>query len=381
MHISPGSPNGAFVPIIKAAPNGTLMVMYRHQTAGGINNPRFTQSSNGGSSWSSPAFVRQTGTDIPQVTFDYDSSSVAHAIYRTETNIIHATPNQWPGQGTAIVSTVSDSVLDPDLEVAPDDKVHAVWAQKGQATQLAIIHAYSSTGGASWTISPALSDNAEKSSNPAISVDESGNVYVVWEERAFNATVGDFVTEIRFKKGTWAGNSLTFQANSTTLSDPNINSFRPEVVAANNMVHVSYMRQNSEEEQYAMYTKFNGSTWSTPIDTTNNNPVSVNQSDPFFLIAAMAFCNNNVYLYYHGALTSVEKEQILGSNSDDGWFFREEVTETTTRSVNPSIVCVGDNIYMAFNRIEESGPNINTTQVYFISASGGVNFLPAIFTK
>jgi hypothetical protein len=126
-----------------------------------------------------------------------------------------------------------------------------------------------------------------------------------------------------------------------------------------------------------MYVRHNGSTWLPPVET-NNTPVSVNQSDPFFLIAAMDVCNDIVYIYYHGALTSVEKEQILGSNSADNWSFREEVTDDTVRSVNPTVVCVGEQLYMAFNRIEESGPNNGTNQVYFISATGGGAYLPIV---
>lgn len=378
MFISPTSPDGAFVPIIKVAPDSSIMVIYRHQTAGNINNPYFTESSNNGSSWSNPSPIRTTSTDIPQVSFAFDSSSKAHTVYRTDTDIFHSLEDQWPGTGTAIISTISDSVMDPDIDIAPDNTIHVIWAQKAAANQLSIRHAYSTSGGAGWTISPDLSDNAQRSSNPSISVDGSGNVHVVWEERTFSIVVGDFVTEILYKKGTWVGNSLIFDTNPTPISEEDTNNFRPEAVADSNQVHVSYMRQDSNNEQYAMYAKYNGTIWLPPVDTTNNNPVSVNQSDPFFLISTLDVCNNIAYIYYHGALTSVSKEQILGSNSGDNWSFREEVTSDTVRSVNPAVTCVGEKLFMAFNRIEESGPNVDTNQVYFISATGGGAFLPVI---
>jgi hypothetical protein len=380
MRISTNSPTGAFVPVIDRAPDGTLMVIYRHRTAGGFNIPYFTQSTNEGTTWSTSAAVRNSASEIPQVSFAFDNNNVAHAVWRTDSDIIHAAEGQWPGPGTPIADTV-ETVLDPDIDVADNNTLHVVWAQGSDLQTLNIYHAYSQNGGAGWTTSQPLATNTNKSIAPAVSVDNNGNVHVAWEERTFNVDIGDFVTAIHYKKGTWAGNTLTFATNPTTVSNPDINSNRPDIVTTDDgRVHISYMELAAEDEQYAMYVLYNGTTWLPPVDTTNNSQVGVNQSDPFFLITTLDVCDNIAYLYYHGALSPTAKEQILGSNSGINWSFREQVTDTTTRSINPSLVCDGSRLFLAFVRIEESGPNAGTNQVYFVT-TGGSSFIPAIFKK
>lgn len=380
MHISTNASNGAFVPVIDRAPDGTLMVVYRHHTAGGYNIPYFTQSTNEGAAWSTPAVVRNSASEIPQVSFAFDSNSVAHAVWRTDSDIVHAAEGQWPAGGTPIVDS-AEMVLDPDIDAADNNTLHVVWAQGQDLQSLNIYHAYSQNGGAGWTISPPLATNTNKSIAPAVSVDNLGNVHVAWEERTFNVDIGDFVTIIHYKKGTWSGNTLTFSTDPTTVSNSTINSNRPDIVATDDgKVHISYMELESEDEQYAMYVLYNGAAWLPPVDTTNNNQVGVNQSDPFFLITALDVCDNTAHLYYHGALSAIAKEQILGGNSGDNWSLREEVTESTTRSINPSLICDGSRLFLAFVRIEESGPNAGTNQVYFVMTGGGV-FLPIIVKK
>lgn len=380
MHISTNAPNGAFVPIIDRAPDGTLMVVYRHRTGGGFNIPYFTRSTNNGATWSTPAAVRNSSSEIPQVSFAFDNNNVAHAVWRTASDILHADEGQWPGPGSPVVDTV-EMVLDPDIDVADDNTLHVVWAQGLNLQSLNIYHAYSTNGGVGWTVSQPLATNTSKSIAPVVSVDNNGDVHVAWEERIFNIDVGDFVTEIRYKKGTWSGNTLTFSAGPKTVSNPDVNSNRPDIVASDDgRVHVSYMELVTDDEQYAMYVLYNGTTWLPPVDTTNNNQVGVNQSDPFFLISTLGVCDNNAYIYYHGALSPTAKEQILGSNSGDNWSFREQVTDNTTRSINPSLVCYGSQLFLAFARIEESGPNAGTNQVYFIKSSSG-SFLPVVLNN
>ncbi len=378
IHISTNSANGAFVPVIAYAPDGTVMVVYRHRTVGGFNIPYFTQSL-GGSSWSNPAAVRNSPIDIPQVSVDFDTNSLAHAVWRTDTDIFHADENSWPGAGTPIVSTL-ESVLDPDIEVADDNTIHVVWAQGDTLSN--IYHAYSQSGGAGWTLSPALATDTRKSIAPTVSMDNNGDVHVVWEERIFNVGQNEFITEIRYKKGTWVGNNLTFDANPTIISNSNINSNRPEIIAVgSDQVHVSYMEQVSEDEQYAMYGFYNGTVWLSPVPI-NNTAVGVNQSDPFFLITSLDVCGNSAYVFFHGSLSPTSKEQIQTGNSADGWNFIEQVTSSSNRSLNPSFVCNGSQqLFLAFTRIEESGPNAGTNQIYFLSQTGGGSFLPAIFSK
>jgi hypothetical protein len=377
VHISTNSPNGAFVPTIAQAPDGTIMIVYNHTTAGGFELPYFVQSSNNGNNWSPPNPVRSGTQDISQATFTFDSNSVAHAVWRTNTDILYSAEGNWPTAGTPVVATAG-AVIDPDIGVANNGTIHVVWAQS-TALQDNIYHAYSTSGGAGWTLSPPLATDARKSSGPTISIDNSGNVHIAWVERM--AIFPDLVTEIRYKKGTWSGNTLTFNAVPTTISNLADNSnHKPEIATSSNgRVHVSYSRGalNVTSDQYPMYAQFNGTAWLAPVDITGGNPVNVNQSTPFYLKSTIASCDN-LYIYYHGALSPTAKEQILGHNNGDNWAYREQVTESDTRNINPSLACNCSQLFLALERIEESGPNAGTSQIYFIGDTGGGIFLPAI---
>lgn len=380
MHISTTSPDGAFVPTISHASDGRVMVAYRHNTPGGFNLPYFVQTQDSGNSWETPGAIRTGSTPIPQVELTFSNNSTAYAVWRTETDILFSSENNWSGPGTPIVATAA-LVYDPDIAVAPNGTIHVVWAQKdpGAGVLDNIHHAYSQSGGAGWTVSPALATNTQRSSVPAIAVDSAGNVHVVWEERIFNMDILAFVNTIYYKKGTWSGNNLVFSANPTPISDDEVDSERPAIVATSDgRVHISYTEDLGDDSQYPMYAQYNGASWLAPVDITDGVPVGVNQADPFYLITTIDACDGIVYIYYHGSQSPTSKEQILGRNSGDSWATLDEVTESTFRSINPDVVCYGSEVYMAFSRIEESGPNAGTNQIYGISASGGGIFLPIL---
>jgi hypothetical protein len=374
-HLSTTSTNGAFIPVLQAAPNGSLMVMYNHQLSSGAHNPYYRLLPAGSDNWSNPAPVRTSTANLRQATFAFDNNSTAHAVWRTvQEEIQYAVQNEWPNQAQTIVNA-STSVLDPDIVVDSNNLPHVVWAE-GLSSSRQIYHAYR-TGG-SWHIT-SLSTTQRLSGTPGVAVDADRNVHVVWEDRFVVSVVPEptFRYEIHYKKGTWTGSGYTWASNPTILSTGIETARRPTIVNDGNTLHVAFTRRDSSTEQYAYYTRFTpGSGWSAPSDTTNGNPVGVNTNSPFFLTNSVAICNNAVALHYHGTLTATGSESIWGSrnNNNQGWSGRARVTTVGERTINPSAVCVDGTVHLVYEVVVQINDN---HQIYYTSQQN-LLFLPII---
>jgi hypothetical protein len=217
-------------------------------------------------------------------------------------------------------------------------------------------------------------------------VDQGGNLHVVWEERIFDIGIPGFRFEIHYKKGTVSGSTITWSGSPRRLSTGITEARFPSILSQGNDLHVAFARRETtllHEEQYAYYTHFKpGSGWSTPIDTTKGNPVNINTNVPFVLSTTMAYCDNSLYLYYHGALAPNGKERLLGANSVSGWLPRNEVTKGISRTIRPSLACVSGNLHLVFDVVVQ--PDVDH-QIYYmnegVDKGDGSVFIPTIFKK
>ena len=370
--VSTNTPEGAFEPVLRVAPNNTLMIMFNRQL-GAITNPYFATSTNGGNTWSSPAPVQNSGFDLGQVTLEFDSSNVAHALWRTDTQLFHAAQNQWPSSSTLI--TTASNLIDPDIDIAPNNIVHVVWAQ-GNIQD--IYHAYSTNGGSSWSTPTVLNSNGNKSSAPAVGVDNSGNVHVVWQERLFDPQIADFRNEIEYMKGTLVGGNYVWDSQPTILSPNNIDTTIPAILLQGNQIHVTYTRFVNVNEQYAYHTAYTlGSGWSTSVNTMSNTPLSVNYGNYIYFLTSMAYCNNTLFVYFFGAPIFNTREQIWGTSSvaNQSWGALESVTSDQVRSANPSMLCIGNRLHLAYEQIATVG---TPPQVYYVSGVANIIYLPVL---
>ncbi|HZD11123.1 MAG TPA: sialidase family protein [Candidatus Binatia bacterium] len=370
--LSTNATNGAFRPVLRQAANGTLMVAYNQRKSNNTQNPSFTRSTDDGETWTTPAPIRSSGSDLRQVTLAFDGSGTAHAVWRSSAGLAHAAQPQWPNGEHTIVST-SDVLFDPYLAIGSDNVLHVVWAQEyGDQGLHDIFHAYSSDGGVTWSAPRNLvSDNDRHSSAPVAVLDAANNVHVFWEERIFDPSQsGFFRYEIHYKKGTKSGSNYTWPSTATIVSGNLTSARRPAAVASGNIIHLSFARQVANEEQYPYYRRFvPGSGWSTVLDASSGHPVSVNTNSPFFLISSVAACNNGVYIYYHGSEETNAKEQIFGASDYDSWATQDVVTNDDVRHVNPNLICRGGSLYLTIERVEVATIN---HQIYF-TASRNIN--------
>ena len=117
----------------------------------------------------------------------------------------------------------SGNSTQPALAISSAGDLHVLWEDDSPGNY-EIYYKKSTNGGASWTASQRLTWNSGSSLAPAIDVDNSGNPYVVW----FDSTPGN--EEIYFKKSpdkgtTWSTNQrLTWNAGDSSHPAIDVNS-------------------------------------------------------------------------------------------------------------------------------------------------------------
>lgn len=385
-HVSTGTVNGRS-PVLVTAPNGTLLIAYDSQRPGGQYNPYFVRSTNGGASWTNPAPIRTAGATLDHVTVAYNSNSVAHAVWRSNSGLFHAQQSQWPSGSTHTIVSTSDRISEPYLTIGPDNVLHVVWAQNATGLPHKIYHAYSTNGGTTWSSPTELSDDTLHSRVPVIAVDQSNNIHVAWEEIVPDVGQPDFFRyEIHYKRGTKSGSSYNWQGSATVISAGIPRAQSPAILSEGNSIHVGFGRQVVDPSrpdfylQFPMYRKFTpGSGWSAPLDISRNKPLVVHTDSPFWLLTTMVNCEGSVYIYFHGSRETNAKERIWGATNGDNWGAMDIATSDQDRSVNPSLVCHGGGLHIAFELV--GAGNDDNKQIYYTRSGNANQVFLSIITR
>lgn len=394
IHISTTS-SQAVVPVIQTAPNGTIMIMFNH---GATNkDPYYSVSTTQGATWSTPAPVHSSSESSEQIDFAFDGQSRAHAVWANESlnTLRYANQDGWPGETTVIAtsSEPAQQLKDPRVTAHGNGIIDVVWSATFPAD---IFHSRSINNGQSWTTPQAIASADESPQRPAIAVDASGNVHVVWEESLFVG--GEPTYRIHYLKGTPSPSNMAdvvWPASPTVISNaPTVVDARePAIALTGNTIHVSFTNYVTRDEQYAFYTRFAANNWSAPVDTTHEQYLTVNVNAPFNLVTTLAVCNDDtVYLYYHGTTHSDGREQVWGAsalvneaNNGSHWILRERATNTdydndgepNTRTIYPHLSCTSGGLHLAYqdNSIGAQGQTVR--QIYYTNRIE-VLFLPII---
>lgn len=130
-------------------------------------------SPDNGQSWTAEAAVCTTPGVSKQPSLVVDSGGAPEVLWLEDGQVVFARPGEVP------LTLSQGRSSDPDLSLANDDSLHAVWVD--QASQSPdIFYAYSSNGGKSWTRGLNLSHTPGVSSHPELSVDGDKLVHVAW---------------------------------------------------------------------------------------------------------------------------------------------------------------------------------------------------------
>jgi hypothetical protein len=372
--------NGAYLPVIGLAPNGTLLVAYNHRI-GTINNPYYRLRPPGGLVFTPPAPIHVAAVDSTQVQFAFDNNSAAHAVWRTATTVEYAHQSVWPSNGYETVTASGQLIRDPHIDVGGNGHIHVVWTQ-GENPQ-AVYYSFSTNNGNNWSTPQQISasDAARNAIVPKVAVDANNTVHVVWEARIFDVGLLDFRWQIEYRTATWNGAAYTWSALPATVLSSGVQDVRPALTAVGNELHLSYTQQvtlkKGSPEQSVYYRRYTpGDGWSAPANATGGLPLKVNTNSPFYLVSTITACDaDDIHIFFHGALEENGQEQILGSSSAQGWTVRDFVTDGFSRDVNPSATCDDGQLHVVYERIFVAN---QLHQVYYVTGAPEGLFLPFI---
>jgi hypothetical protein len=153
----------------------------------------------------------------------------------------------------------------PSIAVDPSSDLHVVWHDSTSGSH-EIYHKKSTDGGVTWTASQRLTWNSDESNFPALAVDSSGHLHVIWSD------FGPGASEIYYKKGTNEGASWTPTKRLTWTSG--FSGFPSVAVASSGHLHVVW--PDSTHVNYEIYYKRStdeGATW-TPSTRLTWTPSS-----------------------------------------------------------------------------------------------------------
>jgi len=141
----------------------------------------------------------------------------------------------------------------PAIATDLDGNVHVVWNDNTPGGDMEIYYKRSSDGGSTWTIQR-LTWNSENSYVPAIAIDPSGNIHVVWHDN----TPGNY--EIYYKRSTDGGS--TWQPTKRLTWNSGHSSITAIAIGPGRNIHVVWEDESSgNSEIYYKRSTDGGSTW------------------------------------------------------------------------------------------------------------------------
>jgi hypothetical protein len=178
---------------------GHLNLVWHDNTSGGYE-VYYRKSTDEGSTWTASRRLTWTSGVSECPALAVDSSDFPHMFWGDNTpgdfEIYYRKSTDGGVTWTANqrLTWNSGNSLNPAIAVDSSDFLHMFW-EDDTPGNFEIYYRKSLNGGAAWTANQRLTWNSGNSLNPAIAVDASGNLHVVWED----ATAGNL--EIYYKRG------------------------------------------------------------------------------------------------------------------------------------------------------------------------------------
>jgi hypothetical protein len=255
----------------------------------------------------------------------------------------------------------------PQIAVSGSN-IYVVWTDKWTDNDETpgtseILFKRSTDGGATFSSTINLSDNAGRSLDPQIAVSGS-NIYVVWADK----TTGD--EDIYFKRSTNSG--ATFSSTPINLSNDTIWSSDPQIISSGNNIYVVWDTGTGTTGNYdILFTRStnSGATFSnTPINLSNDTEYS---SSPQIISS-----ENNVYVVWHHYAAG-NTDILFTRSTDGGATFSNtpiNLSNDTGWSSSPQIISSENNVYVVWFDYAAGIADILFTR----STDGGATFSSTI---
>ena len=283
----PGTNGGAKYPALAALPDGSLHLFWHDYRVAGINNVEiYTKELAAGSAWNAAqsADVRLTTTSHPETNgdngyvpvpavapdgalhvawydFRYDGSNAEIlAKHRPAGGSWDLTPGDAADDR---VTTDGDGSEFAALGVDAAGDVHAAWKSLGSGTRL--FYSVRDSGTGTWSVPTRLDSSSAVAGAPALAVEPSGRVHVVWPDAAEGGRA--LRTRFRETNGTWSA--------ALRLTPPSFGADEPALSASpDGSVHLVWHdgRNSLFSPEVLHRVKEPGAAWDTT--TADDFPVS-----------------------------------------------------------------------------------------------------------
>jgi BNR repeat-like domain len=203
-------------PIIAVDSLGGLHVVWQDSTPGN-NEVYYKRSTDGGASWTTGKRLTWTSTYSHRPVIGVDSSGGLHVFWaddpagNSEIYCRKSTDGGDTWTASQRLTWTAGYSFVPAMAVDSSHHLHVVWSDGTPGNQ-EIYHKKSTDGGATWTTGQRITWNAGSSINPKIGADSSGNLYVVWQDN----TPGSW--EVYYAKSTNRGATWTASQRLTWSS-------------------------------------------------------------------------------------------------------------------------------------------------------------------
>jgi hypothetical protein len=283
------------------------------------------------------------GSSQPAITVD--SNDHIHVVWSDNTLVNQELFYKKSTDGGATWTTKrltfnSDGSYSPAVAVDTNDHIHVVWEVYGPGIS-EIFYKKSTDAGTSWT-TKRLTWNPGYSSYPAIAIDSSNHIHVVWEDNTPGAS------EIYYKKSTDGGTNWTTKRLSY---NPGWSARASIAVDSDNRIYVVWSDDSpANKEIYCKLSTDGGTSWTTKRLTWTSG-------DSYRPKIFVTFNNGYNHVVWIDE-TSGSPEVYYKKSTDKGvTWMTKRLTWTSTDSMNPAIlVDFKDHIHVVWN---DSNPGNN----------------------
>jgi len=357
--ISAGLPEYGLQPAIAADPSGLMVVVWSNPPyQGGKRNIYEAISHNNGVTWSGPAPIFATAQDsyLPDVVIAGGRIYVAWtegqpplAVYAVERPIEGVwsevrsipTPPSVPVSGFTKPRLAASSAYVHIVFSAGDPYQDILWASRPLTAT-------------AWPTATVIYTHTTVASmrNPVLTAGPDGNtVHLVWEKySSLNER------EVLYMYGRLEGGGMQW-SDPVVLSTGIQRPVWPAIAAANDgRLHVVWGEEIGETDKpelhYVRYTRYDGSTWSTP-ERISSSPVKINHESPAYIAPDIALLerggHTDVCVVFQGysSTSNIQAEEVLVSCTTSGhdWPPLQNVSRSPayehTLSILPSLAFDG----------------------------------------
>lgn len=326
------------------AANGTVGLVWSRVAPDGRTGPRWlTLTLRTGDTWGTPMTLRTVMTDInqPAIAFLGNTWHVAWTEGRSvgpaqlmvtrqggTPQVLHANIYKYPEPDMTSAANGLHMVYAAAYSINPPNHIpnlyYTFYPASGDAwlqPTVAITRSQVVTPGVEGEIWA-----------PKIAVSADGSkVHLVWEQHIF--LVGKTLYEVWYVQGTHQGTSVAW-GTPRRVSPQGQNALRPDIVLdQNGYAHVVWTEAigplGRPDAQFVDYRAQTSNGWTIPkrIDPYN---AAVSNLNPTYVQAAIAIRADRICVAWHGSRSSVEKEELLLTCSED----RGQTWQTTYNASN-----------------------------------------------